>query len=248
VVETAWLPLDVFDDCEREFSPAELMNRFDTQGRPVKGPPCFLGFDLGATMDLSAAVLVFPPYAGTDEWRKLYFCWVPAAKVERRTVLDGANYWDWAQQGYITITEGNAVDYTRIEQDIRKILKFYNVEAAGSDQWNSRQMTQLLAADFDQVTFMEIRQNVAGMSVAMKQIERLSLAGKLVHLRHPAARYCWNNVAVHEDGNENKKPMKNKSRGRIDLIVAEINAMATYISIYGEFDLNDAIASGAWGM
>jgi phage terminase large subunit-like protein len=248
VVETVWLPLDVFDGCEGEFSPADMMNGFDERGRPVKGPPCFLGFDLGATMDLSAAVLVFPPPDGLQEWRKLYFCWVPSAKVERRTILDGANYWDWAQEGFITVTEGNAVDYTRIEQDIRKILRFYNVEAVGGDQWNSRHITQLLAADFDQVIFMEIRQTIAGMSVAMKQIERLSLAGRLIHRGHPVARYCWNNVAVYEDGNENKKPMKNKSRGRIDLITAEINAMATYISIYGEFDLNEAIASGAWGL
>jgi phage terminase large subunit-like protein len=246
VTDNNWLPLEVFDDCRRDWSAADMMHRVDGGGRMIRGPRCFLGFDLGATADLSAACLVFPPEGDRAEWRKIYFCWIPSAKVERRTVLDGANYWDWAQQGYITVTEGNAVDYTRVEQDLRKILTYYNVEAAGGDQWNSRHMTQLLQADYDRVTWMEIPQTIAGMSVAMKQIERLSLAEKLTHYGHPVARYCWNNVVVHEDGNENKKPMKNRSTGRIDLIVAEINAVATYITIYGEMDINAIILDPDW--
>lgn len=248
VTDTNWLSLDVFDGCQREWTAAEMMNKVDRKGKFIPGPQCFLGFDLGATADLTAAVLLFPPDKDREEWRKIYFCWVPSAKVERRTVLDGANYWDWSQKGYIAITEGNAVDYTRIEQDIRKIFKYYNVEAAGGDQWNSRHMTQLLQIDYDNITFMEIPQTIAGMSTAMKQIERLSLQEKLTHYGHPVARYCWNNVVVYEDGNENKKPMKNRSNGRIDLTVAEINAMATHIAIYGEVDVNEIIASDDWSM
>jgi phage terminase large subunit-like protein len=169
VTDTNWLPLEVFDDCRRDWAAGEMMTRLDGSGKAIRGPKCFLGFDLGATADLSAAVLLFPPEGQREEWRKIYFCWVPSAKVERRTVLDGANYWDWAQQGYITVTEGNAVDYTRIEKDLRKIFKYYNVEAAGGDQWNSRHMTQLLQIDYDQIAFMEIPQTIAGMSTAIFQ-------------------------------------------------------------------------------
>ena len=45
------------------------------------------------------------------------------------------------------------------------------------------------------------------------------------HENNSLARWCFGNIVVVVDGNENMKPMKNKSRDRIDPIVALINAM-----------------------
>jgi len=63
----------------------------------------------------------------------------------------------------------------------------------------------------------------------------------MTHEANPVARWCWGNVVVAVDGNENIKPMKNRSIDRIDLTVALINAMATAmlyenveISVYEE--------------
>jgi phage terminase large subunit-like protein len=65
------------------------------------------------------------------------------------------------------------------------------------------------------------------LSPAMKMIEHLMKTGRMTHEKHPVGRWCWGNVVVAVDGNENIKPMKNKSKERIDLTVALINAMAT---------------------
>ncbi|MEG2421178.1 MAG: hypothetical protein RSB55_06480, partial [Oscillospiraceae bacterium] len=43
------------------------------------------------------------------------------------------------------------------------------------------------------------------------------------------------------DGNENKKPMKNKSTGRIDLVVAWIIAMAAALLDERAPDMNRAV-------
>jgi len=45
------------------------------------------------------------------------------------------------------------------------------------------------------------------------------------------ARWCFGNVIVATDGNENIKPMKNKSIERIDLMVALIDAMAAALRL-----------------
>jgi phage terminase large subunit-like protein len=58
-------------------------------------------------------------------------------------------------------------------------------------------------------------------------IEQLLKRGLMTHEANPVARWCWGNVVVAVDGNENIKPMKNKSADRIDLTVALIDAMAT---------------------
>jgi phage terminase large subunit-like protein len=49
----------------------------------------------------------------------------------------------------------------------------------------------------------------------------------MLHIHNTCARWCFGNVRCAVDGNENIKPMKNKSTGRIDIAVAWIIAMAT---------------------
>ena len=49
----------------------------------------------------------------------------------------------------------------------------------------------------------------------------------MLHVHNTCARWCFGNVRCAVDGNENIKPMKNRSIGRIDITVAWIIAMAT---------------------
>jgi len=78
---------------------------------------------------------------------------------------------------------------------------------------------------------IEIPQDMKNMSPAMKETERLLRTNMLTHDSNPVARWCFGNVNIAIDGNENIKPMKNKSRDRIDIIVALINAMSRAIRI-----------------
>jgi phage terminase large subunit-like protein len=90
-------------------------------------------------------------------------------------------------------------------------------------------MTQALA--LSDIQTIEVSQMIAGMSPGMKEIERLLLRGQLTHNENPVARWCFGNVVVHVDGNENMKPMKNKSYERIDLMVALIDAMSVAVKL-----------------
>lgn len=76
------------------------------------------------------------------------------------------------------------------------------------------------------VNVTEIPQTMSGMSPAMKELERLIRSHQMLHLHNTAARWCFGNVRCAVDGNENMKPMKNRSTGRIDIAVAWIIAMA----------------------
>src|SRR5690606_40791143 len=68
--------------------------------------------------------------------------------------------------------------------------------------WNSRMLTQrLMRAGMEVV---EIPQNMKHLSPAMKMIETLMKRGMMTHEPHPVARWCWGNVVVAVDGNENK--------------------------------------------
>jgi phage terminase large subunit-like protein len=50
----------------------------------------------------------------------------------------------------------------------------------------------------------------------MNELERVILAGKLLHGGHPVLRWCFDNVAIHTDSAGNRTMHKGKSRDRID--------------------------------
>jgi hypothetical protein len=54
----------------------------------------------------------------------------------------------------------------------------------------------------------------------MNELERVILAGSLLHGGHPVWRWCFDNVAIHTDSAGNRTMHKGKSRDRIDGAVA----------------------------
>lgn len=116
------------------------------------------------------------------------------------------------------------MDYTAVEEKILALKADYDVQALGVDPWNSRMLTQRLMQRG--VDVVEIQQTMGGMSPAMKDMERLMRKGEMLHERTPAGRWCFGNVRISTDGNENIKPMKDKSVDRIDIVVSWIIAVA----------------------
>jgi phage terminase large subunit-like protein len=148
----------------------------------------------------------------------------PDEKIKERGIRDGVPFDAWVKNKHIHATPGNAVDYDFVEARIIALSKQYEIIALCPDPWNSQMLTQRLSKEG--INIVEIPQNMAYMSPAMKETERMLKTGLLTHDKNPVARWCFGNFNIVTDGNENIKPMKNKSKDRIDLIVAMINAMA----------------------
>lgn len=208
-----WLPLTLWDSTIGKWSPAELV-----------GKKCYIGLDLSSTGDLTGACALFPPQDGFDEWRSIYEAWIPEESMKERIKRDHAPYDRFVREKHLIATPGNAVDYDFVEARLLVMNELYDVQALCPDPWNSRMLTQRL--DKAGMTIIEVSQTMAGQSPAMKELERLMKTGQYTHENHPVARWCFGNVQVAVDGNGNIKPMKNKSIEKIDLTVAEINAMA----------------------
>ena len=67
------------------------------------------------------------------------------------------------------------------------------------------------------------------MSPTMKEMDDMMTRHQLLHVHNTC--FCWTfgNVRCYVDGNGNCKPLKNKSRGRIDPTVASIIVMAVWM-------------------
>ena len=229
-----WLPLTLFDETVGTWSREDL-----------RGQECYLGLDLSATTDLTALAVVFPPEEEGMDWRILFEAWIPEEKMRERMQRDKVPFETWVKKGYIHATPGDVVDYEAVKTRILELSEVYQVKVLGTDPWNSQMLTQELVKNG--VDCVEITQNMKNMSPAMKFIERFLRKGWMTHENHPAARWCFGNVRVVSDGNENIKPMKNKSVDRIDIMVAWINGIAAALADM-DMGLDEYVLSGEWSM
>lgn len=237
--DVGWLPLTLYDKtqwggtgskAEREAAIASL-----------RGKICYGGLDLSTTTDLTAMTLIFPPQEGLETAVAIFAAWRPRDGVLEAERRDHVPYRDWERASFLHLCEGDIVDFSQVEDEIAAAQEAFDLRMLGVDPYLSRTLTQRLSARG--VHVVEIPQTMLSLSPAMKELERMIRAHEMLHIHNTCARWCFGNVRCAVDGNENIKPMKNRSTGRIDIAVSWIIAMATWMVIRNQpGDLADALA------
>jgi phage terminase large subunit-like protein len=189
------------------------------------GKPCMVGLDLAATMDMSAAAILWPhPEGGYAVAMKYY---LPGHELRKRAERDHAPYLQWRDEGYLTTTEGDVQDYAVIERDILDLHKRYGIRELCFDRYNSSALiTRLMAAG---ITCVPIGQGFLSMAAPVNEFERLVLQKQLRHGGNPVLGWNLANTQLEVDAAGNRKPSKGKSTGRIDGISALLTALSRCI-------------------
>jgi phage terminase large subunit-like protein len=187
----------------------------------LTGRECYGGLDLASTTDLASYALDFPaPGGGHDVlWRA--FC--PSAvlrDLDRRT---GGKATVWAGAGYLTVTEGNVIDYAVIKARLRADADRYDIREIAFDRWGATQLSlDLLDEGFP---LFQMGQGYASMSAPTREFLRLVAAGLYRHGGNPLARWQAGNLITRSDPAGNVKPDKSRSKDKIDSMVAGIMAL-----------------------
>ena len=233
VKSVGWVPLTIYDKTQwnrPEWEGLNVIQRRQAVRQYLKGKKCYGGLDLSKSTDLTAFVLLFPPQAGLDTWVTLFWGWVPTDDLQARETRDAVPYGDWIRADFLQGCPGTIIDYDAVEEIIWQAAEDFDLVTLGLDpalSWTLSQRLMQGQEGRDGIEVLEISQTMMGMSPATKHVELLLRRHELLHEHNTAARWCFGNVRCATDGNENLKPMKNRSTGRIDITVAWIIAMAT---------------------
>ena len=223
VKAVSWLSLTLYD--KLQWGPSKMAERAEWLQR-LRGLTCYGGVDLSSTTDLTAFVLFFPAQPGLDCAVWLPYIWRSSKDLESAEIRDNVPYRNWERAGFLKICPGDTIDYADVETTIAEAKHTFDLKMVGFDPYLSRTITQRLMPI---VQVVEIPQDMKNMSPAMKEVERGMLEHAMRHVHNTCFRWTFGNVRCAVDGNENIKPMKNRSPGRIDPAVALIIAVAVWM-------------------
>jgi len=188
----------------------------------LRGRSCVVGIDLASKLDLCAMTALFEPTADDPKWRVLLWVWTPADTLEKRAHRDRAPYIVWRDEGFLIAVPGTKVDHDVIRQALRELADLAVIVAVGFDPWHADQIEKKLEDEdgFDPEALIEVSQTFAGMSSGCKELEAEVLAEQVDAGGSPLMEWCVGNAVVQRDGKDNIYPVKRRSRGRIDPVVA----------------------------
>lgn len=193
----------------------------------LAGRECYAGLDLGATRDLTAFVMVFPPIEGKI-WDVVAQFFMPETNIEERSNEDRVPYDLWAKQGFITLIPGATIDPGFVADHLANTAMAYDLKALAYDRWRIEDLRRELGLIGATLPLIAHGQGFKEMAGAVDTLERFVAERLIRHGGNPPLNMCAANAVVTRDPSGNRKLDKSKAAGRIDGLVAL--AMALNIS------------------
>jgi phage terminase large subunit-like protein len=198
--ETKWIKSEMWRGLEGKISSKEF-----------SGDYTWMGLDLSATSDLTSLCRIY--YDG-DVIIPFWDLWIPEAAAIDYERKFNIPYSKWAKEGWISIIEGNTIDFRMVEEQVVKHAEENSIKMIGYDEWNSRD----LATRLQETHGLPLIINHQGyrLSGALKKIKELILSGKIIHNGNPVVMWAFDNILVKENDELNIKIVKPKGEKKID--------------------------------
>lgn len=218
--KNVWIPENYLKDCFTKLD----FNDF-------KDEDCYMGVDLSAISDLTCTSIMFPPNPEREQYPDKFvfknIIYVPECALEEST--NSELYKLWKRQGYVNITSGNVVDYDYILKDQLKIYDMAYLLGVYYDEWNA--VSWAIDATTEGLPLYPYSQAIGNFNKPTKTFEMLLRQGKVVIDFNPCTRWCFNNVELKFDYNDNCKPQKagGDQNNKIDPVIAMLQALGGYL-------------------
>ena len=189
-----------------------------------KGKRVWLGVDLSLTEDNTAVAMV------TEYEGKIFakvWGFIPAGKKKKKSKKEDVNYDRLIKQGVCFECGDEVIDYSFVEKFVLGLEEKYEIEIQqiGYDRMNAISTVQKLEAGGYEC--VEIKQHSSVLHMPTKLLKEMILSKNFKYDENLMLEINFQNSRCTEDTNLNKYVNKKKSAGKVDMVVALINA--TYL-------------------
>lgn len=217
----------------------ELINETTYEMSQISKSYAIGGCDLSATTDLTCATLLIRK-PNDENVYVLQHYFIPQGKIDalEQTKSKEAPYKLWAEQGWVTINDGAAVDYSKVTAWFVEMVEKYDIrplwicyDRALSGYW----VPEMEAYGFE---MEKTAQGPFTWSQPMKEMGAAFHDHKVIYNNNPVLRWCLANTAqkaLNKDGIETIQPVKMHQDRRIDGMVSLLNAWVGYVKHYDDY-------------
>ena len=189
-----------------------------------RGKAVYLGVDMSQSDDNTAVAMA----VAEDEF--LYakvWGFIPAARKAYKSKVEGVDYNRLIRKGVCFECGDEVIDYSFVERFILSLEEKYGVSIVqcGYDRWNALSTVQKL--EQHGLECVEIKQHSSVLHSPTKLLREKILSKKFEYDENLLLEINFQNARCTEDTNKNKYVNKKKSSGKVDAVVALINA--TYL-------------------
>lgn len=192
------------------------------------------GVDLSSTTDLSCATLLVMRPNGQKYVLQQYF--LPEELIDKRSAEDKIPYRTWHEQGLLTLSDGNKVNYADVTRWFVQMVQEYEIRPIwiGYDPWNSSYWVEEMKSLGFQMEI--VRQGARTMSQPMKEMAAELEAKSINYNNNPVLKWCLTNTNIKRDENDNIRPVKGQhARLRIDGAVSLIIAYVVFFEKMSDY-------------
>jgi phage terminase large subunit-like protein len=187
--------------------------------------PCWLGIDTSSKLDLSSIVKLFRrDIDGKTHYYAFAHNYLPETQVN---LPENQHYQRWAIEGWLTPTDGSAIDFAKLEEDALEDIRSHNVEAVCFDPAHGGLGLVQRLVEATNVTQVETPQRVVVISPAMKELEACIADGRFHFDGDPVMTWCASNIQTKETANGlYRMPDKDQPENKIDTAMALLFALS----------------------
>lgn len=231
------------DDTEVYIPIAELRKNMITE-YDWKGKEVFVGVDLSQTTDNTAVAMVTYD-KDKDEYVAQAWAFIPEDNAENKSKIEKVDYFTMRDNGYCFFCGDKVISHRFVENFVLNLEKNYGVivKGIGYDRYNCiASANRWYEEGYDTI---EVKQHSSVMHPATKLLKERVLKGSFKWLQNKLLEINFANAREAKDTNLNTYVNKKKSTGKIDMVIAILNAMVLWnkeveengASVYEERDL-----------
>ena len=218
---------DVWLSHEKIQNVMETVNLDDYENELAYG-----GCDLSVVCDLTAHSVCIPPNPerklNPDKFIFKSWLYVPSEALENSPNKE--IYKEWIRRHWAFKTSGNVVDYNHILKDQLEVNKKLYIADYGYDSYNATQWA--INAEEQGLPLTAYSQTLGSFNKPTKLFEMLVRSGKCIIDANPAVEWCFGNVELMFDHQENCKPTKSNGdkNNKIDSVISMLEALGCYLN------------------
>lgn len=140
-------------------------------------------------------------------------------------------YRQWVKNGYLTLVPTESIDIDYVIKQINDINNRVPIALVAYDPYHANQLK--IACEKQGIPMRAVKQGLGSFGEPTSLLEHLIYTNKVVIDKSPVTRWCFKNVLIKTDENENRKPVKSAPNQKIDIIIGFIQSIKLYMELNG---------------